>query len=164
MSRLPWSLLSALLLAAACNHAPAPAPAADAPPPDTASLPFETLVQRSIPGQSGPARREVVRDQAAWQAAWTALREGSDLPAEPPVVDFARQMVIVAAMELQSCVSRVTIQSVTRTAGLLVVDVLEAPPAPNCVCITSERPIHVIRLERVDLPEKFGVEQGVTIC
>ena len=161
MSRLPLSLLAALLLAA-CNHAPAPA---NAPPEDAAAgLPFETLVQRSIPGQSGPARREVVRDQAAWQAAWTALREGSDLPAEPPAVDFARQMVILAAMEMQSCVSRVTIQSVTRTAGALVVDVLEAPPAPTCVCITSERPIHIIRLERVDLPERFEVEQGVTSC
>jgi hypothetical protein len=53
---------------------------------------------------------------------------------------------------------------VTRTADALVVDLLEAPPAPNCVCITSERPIHVIRLERVDLPERFEVERGVTSC
>jgi hypothetical protein len=73
-------------------------------------------------------------------------------------------MVILAAMETQGCVSRVTIRSVTRTADALLVDVLEAPPAPNCVCITSERPIHVIRLERVDLPERFEVERGVTSC
>jgi hypothetical protein len=152
-------LLAVLLLVAACSQAPA-RPAE----PAAATLPFETLVQRSVPGQSGPTRREVVRDQAAWQTAWTALREGSNLPAEPPAVDFAHQMVILAAMETQSCVSRVTIRSVTRTAGALVVDVLEAPPAPNCVCITSERPIHLIRLERVDLPERFEVERGVTSC
>lgn len=151
-------LLSVVLLAAACSHAPSQAPAA------AAALPFETVVQRSIPGQSGPTRREVVRDQAAWQATWGSLREGSDLPAEPPTVDFAREMVILAAMETQSCVSRVTIRSVTRADGALVVDLLEAPPAPNCVCITSERPIHVIRLERVDLPERFEVERGVTSC
>jgi hypothetical protein len=147
-----------LLLAAACSQAPARSAES------AAVLPFETLLQRSFPGQSGPAVREVVRDQAAWRAAWTTLREGSDLPAEPPAVDFDRQMVILAAMEMQSCVSRVTIRSVTRTAGALAVDVLEAPPAPNCVCITSERPIHVIRLERVDLPETFEVERGVTSC
>ena len=149
-------------LAAACSQAPAPPSggAAEA----AAAVPFETLVQRSIPGQSGTERREVIRDQNAWQAAWTALREGSNLPAEPPTVDFNRQMVIVAALETQSCVSRVTIRSVTRTAGALAIDLLEAPPAPNCVCITAERPIHVIRLERVDLPERFEVERGVTSC
>lgn len=152
-------LFLALLLAAACSHAPTKAPAKQA-----ADLPFETLVQRSIPGQSGPVRREAVRDPEAWRSAWAALREGSDLPAEPPAVDFARQMVIVAAMDTQSCVSRVTIRAATRTGDALVVDLLEAPPAPNCVCITSERPIHVIRLERVDLPERFEVERGVTSC
>ncbi len=158
MTRLQLALLSALLLAAACSQAPS------GPAEPAAALPIETLVQRSIPGQSGSTRREAVRDQDTWQAAWAALREGSDLPAEPPAVDFTRQMVILAAMETQGCVSRVTIRSVTRTADALLVDVLEAPPAPNCVCITSERPIHVIRLERVDLPERFEVERGVTSC
>lgn len=153
------SRLLAILLLAACSHAPAQAPDA------AAGLPFETLVQRSIPGQSGPTRREVVRDETAWRAAWAGLREGSDLPEEPPAVDFGRQMVIVAAMETQSCISKVTIQSVTRTAGgPLVIKILEAPPAPNCVCITSERPIHVIRLERIDQAEQLEVERGVTSC
>jgi len=146
-----------LLLAAACSQAPA----RSAEP--VVALPFETLVQRSFPGQSGRALREVVRDQAAWKTLWTALREGSDLPEEPPAVDFDRQMVILATMETQGCVSRITIRSVTR-ADALVVDVLEAPPAPNCVCVTSERPVHVIRLERVDLPGRFEVERGVTSC
>jgi hypothetical protein len=151
-------LLCALLLAAACTHAPTRETAA------AASLPFETLVQQSIPGQSGPTRREVVRDESAWRAAWATLREGSALPEEPPAVDFGRQMVILAAMETQSCVSRVTLRTVTRSADALVIDLLEAPPAPNCVCITSERPIHVILLERVGLPERFEVERGVTSC
>jgi hypothetical protein len=153
------TVAAVLLLAAACSQAPA-----RPSEPAAAALPFETLLQRSIPGQSGPERREVIRDQAAWQSAWTAIREGSDLPAEPPTVNFKRQMVILAAMETQSCVSRVTLRSVTRTAGALAIDLLEAPPAPNCVCITAERPIHIIRLERVDLPERFEVERGVTSC
>jgi len=160
MSRLLVVLLSGLLLAAACSS---PAPARDSAPA-AAVLPFETLLQRSIPGQSGPSRREVIHDQEAWQKAWTEIREGSDLPAEPPAVDFDRQMVILAALETQSCVSRVTLRTVTRTAGALVVDLLEAPPAPNCVCITAERPLHVIRLERVDLPARFEAERGVTSC
>lgn len=160
MSR-SFGLLLGLLLAAACTSQAAPA---RDPQPAAAALPFETLLQRSFPGQAGPARREVIHDQAAWQQAWTTLREGSDLPAEPPPVDFDRQMVILAAMETQSCVSKVTIRQVTRSAGALAVDLLEAPPAPNCVCITSERPVHVIRLERIDQPARFDVERGVTSC
>jgi hypothetical protein len=153
-------LLTAVLVLAACSQAPA----SNDPAPAPAALPFETVVQRSFPGQGGPTRREVVHDAAAWRKAWTELREGSDLSEEPPAVDFERQMVILAAMETQGCVSRVTIRSVTRNADALVVDLLEAPPAPNCVCITSERPIHVIRLEKVDLPARFEVERGVTSC
>ena len=157
-------LLAALLLAAACSQAPIHPSGGAAEATEAVDLPFETLVQRSLPGQSGPTRREVFRDEAAWSKAWAELREGSALPAEPPEVDFDHQMVILAAMETQSCVSRVTIRSVTRTAGALGLDLLEAPPAPSCVCITSERPIHVIRLERSDLPARFTAERGVTSC
>lgn len=151
-------LLLVFLLAAACSNAPA------REKPAAAALPFETLVQASNPGQSGTSRREVIRDETAWRTVWAEIREGSSLPEEPPAVDFGREMVILAALETQGCVSRVTIRAVTRTADEVVVDLLEAPPAPNCVCITSERPIHLVRLERVDLPVRFDAERGVTEC
>jgi hypothetical protein len=154
-------LLLVLLLAAACSNAPVPNAQDE---PAAAAIPFETLVQASNPGQAGPSRREVIRDEATWRAAWKELREGSALPEEPPAVDFGRDMVILAALETQGCVSRVTIRAVTRTADALVVDLLEAPPAPNCVCITSERPIHLVRLPRIDLPARFEAERGVTEC
>lgn len=154
-------LLLVFLLAAACSNAPARNSGNE---PAAAALPFETLVQASNPGQGGPSRREVIRDETAWRTIWAEIREGSALPEEPPAVDFSREMVILAALETQGCVSRVTIRAVTRTADALVVDLLEAPPAPNCVCITSERPIHLVRLERVDLPVRFEAERGVTEC
>jgi hypothetical protein len=154
-------LLIILLLAAACSNAPVPTAQDE---PAAAAVPFETLVQASNPGQAGPSRREVIRDEANWRAAWKELREGSALPEEPPAVDFNREMVILAALETQGCVSRITIRSVTRTADALVVDLLEAPPAPNCVCITSERPIHLVRLPRIDLPARFEAERGRTDC
>ncbi|HYN22871.1 MAG TPA: hypothetical protein VE078_18060 [Thermoanaerobaculia bacterium] len=127
-------------------------------------LKLETIVQQSNPGQAGGTVREVVKDQAAWSALWAELRKGSGLPEEPPAVDFAREMVIVAAMETQSCVSRVTVKSAGDTGGELVVDILEEPPAPNCVCITAERPIHVVRLRRADAPPHFAVQRGQTNC
>lgn len=151
-------VLVLFLLAAACSNGSVPEAAA------AASLPIETLLQQSNPGQSGPARREVIRDEATWKTVWAELREGSALPAEPPAVDFARDMVILAAMETQGCVSRVTIRGVARQGQELIVDLLEAPPAPNCVCIVSERPVHLIRLQQSDLPVRFEAEQGRTEC
>jgi len=127
---------------------------------------FETLVQRSIPGQTGDQLREVVRDEAAWKALWARLREsdGGVLPAEPPAVDFKKDMVIAAALPTQGCVSKVTIRGVVHRPGELVVDLLEAPPASNCVCIVSARPIHVVRLPRSAEPVRFEVEREVTAC
>jgi hypothetical protein len=156
---LGFALLGGLLMAASCDGAK-PAPSANQTPP----LELETLVQQSIPGQGGETVREVIRDQAAWTAMWAKLREGSALPETPPAVDFKKDMVIVAAMQTQPCVSRVTVRSAAESGGELVVGILEAPPAPNCVCFTSERPIHAVRVRKTDAPPRFDVEQGQTPC
>jgi hypothetical protein len=164
---LPLALAAAGLLALACLGA-SPAsgrgrsPAKPAPGP----LGFETLVQRSIPGQTGDQLREVARDETSWKALWARLREGDGgaLPAQPPAVDFEKDMVIAAALPTQGCVSKVTIRGVVRKPGELVVDLLEAPPAPNCVCFVSARPIHVVRLPRSAEPVRFEAERGVTTC
>jgi hypothetical protein len=158
--------LSALLLAACSGSAAGPAgsPAAGTAPGGGGPLEVTTIVQQSNPGQSGDTVREVIRDQAAWTALWTKLREGSALPEAAPEVDFAKDMVIAAAMPTQGCVSKVTIRAVSREGDGLVVDVLEAPPAPNCVCFVSERPIHVVRVPKAGGEARFAVEQGRTSC
>ena len=127
---------------------------------------FETLVQRVIPGQPGDQVREVVRDRAAWRDLWFKLRERDSgaLPHQQPAVDFDKNMVIVVAMPAQSCVSKVTIRGITHQPGALVVDLLEAPPAPNCFCMVSERPIHAVTLPRSTDPVRFVATQGVTAC
>lgn len=159
---LPLVLLLALM---ACNGSSRPGPSLpDEPRPGPVA--FETVIQRSIPGQSGGEVREAARDAAVWGPLWSRLREGAGdtLPEEPPAVDFSRDMVIAAAMPTQGCVSRVTIQGISQRRGELVVDLLEAPPAPNCVCITSERPLHVVRLHRSPDPVRFEATRGQTSC
>jgi len=158
-----WAAMGLLLAGVAgCGSSGPAVPAENSP--QEGSIELQTIVQQSNPGQGGETVREVVRDEASWRALWVKLREGSALAEEPPAVDFTREMVAVAAMETQSCVSRVTIRSAVRAGNELVLDVLEAPPAPNCICITSERPIHVVRLPKVDAPERFTVERGLTPC
>lgn len=156
-------LAAAVFLALACNGSTEPS--RQGAPPDSA-VSFTTILQRSIPGQAGGEIREAARDQASWAALWARLREGGGdaLPPEPPAVDFPREMAIAVAMPTQGCVSKVTIRSITPIRGEIVVDLLEAPPAPNCVCITSERPLHAVRLPRVEGAVRFVAERGLTSC
>jgi len=160
MKRLLGLLLAAVVLtAASCNgEKTVTEPGGKATEASTVEL--TTIVQQSIPGGSGGTVREVIRDQVALAAMWTQL----GLSGAPPVVDFEKEMVIAAAMELQPCVSRVTIRSASEQGGELAVDILEAPPAPNCVCITAERPIHLVRLRKVAAPPRYNVERGLTPC
>lgn len=163
MSRAATFATAALLTLACAGAAepqrgqrPAQAPAAP-----------ETIVQRSVPGQSGGEIRQVARDAAAWRALWAELRQGASdglLPTEPPAVDFSREMAVAVAMPTQSCVSRVTIRSIQRTGGEVVVNLLEAPPAPNCRCMVASRPIHAVRLPRMEGTVRFVAERGQTPC
>jgi hypothetical protein len=158
--RFAWAAAGLLVLACRGSATPDPNPGT-AP----AEIVLETTLQRSIPGQGGGEIREVARDEAAWKTLWDRLREGGGvLPADPPAVDFTKSMVIAAAMPTQPCVSKVTIRGVRRSGGELVVDLLEAPPAPNCTCFVSERPLHVVRLPRSADPVRFEAERGVTPC
>lgn len=174
------ALLAGMFATVACaGGGTSSIPPQDAPPPGQ-PVAIETILQQSLPGQTGDTLRQVVRDQVAWTEFWSAFREGSSLSAEPPAVDFTKDMVMVAAMRTQPCVSKVTIRGVVlqevpgaeegqgeqgeERAQELVVDLLEAPPAPNCVCITSERPVHIVRLPKSDAAPRFVVERGQTSC
>jgi hypothetical protein len=162
------SLSAVALLALACAGVAAP-------PQDRAAkggkpVAFTTIVQQAIPGQAGQQVRAVARDADTWRALWAALRKdgGETLPAEPPAVDFPREMVLAVAMPTQSCVSKVTIQSIGHlgnpSGGTLLVNLLEAPPAPNCRCIVASRPIHAVRLPRTAGTPRFVVTRGQTSC
>ena len=158
-----FALVAAGLLVLACRGSATPEPTPGTAP---AAIVLETVLQRSLPGQAGGEIREVARDEASWKALWDRLREGGGdvLPTEPPAIDFKKDMVLAAAMPTQSCVSKVTLRGIVRSGGELVVNLLEAPPAPNCTCFVSERPIHVVRLPRSADPVRFEAERGVTPC
>ncbi len=156
-------LAAALVFSACESAAPRQNPPSDQ---ETArTLPIESLDQRSRPGHAGGEIRRVATDAAAWQRAWDELRQGSEmLPANPPAVDFPRKMAILVAMPLQSCVSKVQVRSAREEAGELIVDLLEQPPAPNCVCIVAERPFQAVELDRSDLPVRFEVTIEPRAC
>jgi hypothetical protein len=160
----PTAFLALALALAACTAGPSPGNAGGPAAPDTSAVPFETLVQTAVPGQAGKEVRRAVRDDAAWRALWSELRQDSSLAEQPPAIDFDREMVVAAAMETQSCVSRVTVRAIRRSGDGLTVDLLEEPPAPNCRCIVAARPLHVVRLQKVPGDVRFTAERGQLSC
>jgi hypothetical protein len=125
---------------------------------------FTTLAQAAVPGQNGGEIRQVIRDAATWTRTWADLRAGSSLPEAPPAVDFQTEMVIVAAMPTQSCVSKVTLRSIQTAGSNLVADALEEPSSPSCKCITSQRPFHAVRVARSDAAVHFAVTAKPRVC
>ncbi len=94
----------AALLAAGCGSRPGaeavpPASAtADSPAPRAATVvdSTATLFHASQSGYDEPGTL-VIRDRAAWEAAWARLHRGGGAP-PAPAVDFGRDMVLVAAL------------------------------------------------------------------
>lgn len=157
-------LLFGVCFGAACAdelHPAAPGRSAGRP---GGPVPFTTLAQAGVPGQTGGEVRQVVRDATAWSQVWAGLQAGSALPATPPEVDFGTDMVIVAAMATQPCVSQVTIRAIHRSAKGLRVDLREEPPAANCRCIVSQRPLHAVRLPRSEGAVEFSVTSKPRAC
>jgi hypothetical protein len=153
----------ATLIAAVLTCGAVAATSGDSAGPASAELKkevtFETIEQRSVPGQSGSEVREGLNDPAAWQKVWDNLSDGSGMDEQAPAVDFKSEMVIAAAMPTQGCVSRVTIRGIRTTDEGLVVDLLEQPPAEGVVCVVSERPFHAVRLARHEGSVRWEVEQ-----
>jgi hypothetical protein len=167
IAAIPRAVLAAasiVLACAACAGAANPPRSAATPPAKT--IDFQTIDQRGLPGQSGGEIRKVARDETSWKALWAELRAGGGetLPETPPEIDFLRETAIVVAMPTQSCVSKVTIQSVVRHGNATVVNLLEAPPAPNCVCAVAQRPFHAVRLPRIEGEVRFVAKRGQTSC
>ena len=68
------------------------------PPPLTVT----SVATLSAPdGVFDAAAQQVVRDPAAWQALWTRLHANASAAPVLPPVDFAKDMVVVAAMGMK---------------------------------------------------------------
>ena len=136
-------LALAASLAAACAGA-APADENDA------EQRLRTVLAESRSGLAS-ARREVVRDAASWARLWAEIHDERS-PAPPlPAVDFAREMLVVAALGTRpSGGYSVAVQKVVVHGDTLDVSVLESCPARDAmVTMALTQPVHVVRLPRI---------------
>lgn len=157
-------LLTAVLLAgvAACGRDPRiPSDAQDlslAPSADWRSSFYYT-------GYRYPAR-EVIRDQQAWDSAWSTIHWGSSSVAAPPAVDFATEMVVLAAMG-EHPTGGYSIQISEAALGVDAIYVLVTEKSPGQRCGLTQaltQPVALARLPRFDGEVKFLESQQTTNC
>lgn len=118
-----------------------------------APLPLTELAR----GHYGPctaARREVVRDAAAWSRTWTEVQATRTAP---PPVDFDGQLALVACLgERRSGGHAIEIVSVEVTDTELIVSVRVTSPAAGAITTQAlTQPFHIVRVARSTLPVRW---------
>lgn len=171
MSRRLSLTLSALLLAAGCGGAGTLGPG-DARSAGPAGDPVPLTRLRPEPYSfsfySGltDSARVVVRDAREWEAVWREVWR-NQTPVPPlPEIDFAREMVVVAALGSRSSGGYgIIVERAARTREGVEVSVLKQSPGPRCgapAAITT--PVDIARLGRVDGAVRFIERPEVREC
>jgi hypothetical protein len=149
------------LLGAACSDANAP--------PDLGNpVPFERLRAESYSftyysGMDTP-ERIVVRDAATWSDVWAQINSRSS-PVPEPVVDFSRDMLVVAAQGSHSTGGfSILVEGVGESGGRLNVAIHSYSPY-NCVTTEAfSQPVDIARLPRSDKPVNFVERATIRNC
>jgi hypothetical protein len=112
-------------------------------------------------GFTDPARI-VVRDDDEWRRVWGRIRAGS----EPPAVDFAANMALVAALGTKrSGGFDIRIESLDASNGEWLVTVVEHTPAPGCQVLAAlTSPADVVVVPRSDAEVAFRTVAAQTRC
>jgi hypothetical protein len=110
--------------------------------------------------------RLIVRDLTTWRAVWAAIWRNITPVPEPPVVDFAREMIVVAALgERQSGGFGIFIESARVTSNGLAVGIRTVAPGPRCNTFgASTQPVDIARLSRIDGVVRFTDVAVVADC
>ena len=107
-----------------------------------------------------------IRSSAEWEAQWRRMTARYGNPPPPPPVDFAREMVLMAAMGNRPTGGyRVVIDRVLPRPDALEAFVRHISPGPRCgttQAITS--PVDLVRVPATDKPVRWVVEQEVVDC
>jgi hypothetical protein len=147
------SLALAVALLAACGggagSGPGEQPSGIVLQPPEASSPYSAFTEPS---------RLVVRDEAAWGEAWAAIHGPVSDPPPLPAVDFAREMILVAALGPRSSGGyTVTFSAVAPAGDGLRATVQETAPGAGCVTATViTSPVVAVRVPRVEGAVQFA--------
>lgn len=125
-------------------------------PPGAVALqvsPFAQTIANFIYNTGGQTRqRTVIRDQSAWESFWANATKNFTNPPAVPSVDFAQEMVIVAAMGGRPTGGySIAIESAHEAGATVYVTVREISPGANCVVTQAgTSPVTAARVPRRD--------------
>jgi hypothetical protein len=151
---------------AAVDPAENRAPVGAAVPVPITRLRVEPVSFTTTSGLRSP-QRTVIRDAAAWRAAWAEL--SARVAPEPPLpaVDFASELVVLVALgERPTSGYQILVDSARTTAdGGVVVHVRTISPAARCgVFQVLTQPVDLARLPSVSGPITFRDQAVVVDC
>lgn len=121
---------------------------------------LETLARGAYSGLT-VERMEATSDAAAYAEYWRRINRG-----EPPAVDFAEEMVIIAALgERRTGGYSIEVTVIEPAADALRVYVLLRSPGPQCMTTQAlTQPYHIVKTRRSGKPVKFEVLHEVINC
>jgi len=106
-----------------------------------------TLLLSAFSGFRDP-QQTVVRDQDAWQQAWTVAHAAME-PAPPvPAVDFGAETVLLVAMGTASSGGHaISIDSMDASGTSQVIYLTRTTPGPTCMtAAVITNPVHIVKV------------------
>jgi hypothetical protein len=110
--------------------------------------------------------RRAILTAGEWEAFWLAFHGPLEPKPDAPVIDFSRQMVLVAAMgERATGGYQIAIESVYRAAGKLLVRVEETAPGAGCILTQAlTAPVTAVVVARSEEAVEFQDRTIVVSC
>ena len=110
--------------------------------------------------------RLTVQDRADWRTVWARIAGPNDA-AEPPAVDFTREMLLVAGMGEQPCMGYlINIDTIFRDDDRRIYAVVrERHRGAGCGCLNEVvSPVDVVRVPRTIRPVTFLERRESNVC
>ena len=124
---------------------------------------FQTVFKATNTGVH-ERRGEVILSQERWEEVWSEIHAGQQTPGVPaPTIDFGTNMLVMASMgdEPDGCWD-IGITEVRAVVVRLEVAVAETRPPLSCTCpAVVVQPVHVVQVERADLPAQFRFVRSI---
>ena len=153
----------AIVFAGACGAAPAAPDASE--PLAVVRLRPEPVPLTYTSGLSEP-QELVVRDAAAWAQVWEAIWRNHSPRPPLPDVDFAKEMVVVAALGARPTGGySVFVDSASSAPGAVSIRIRTVSPGRECaVTLAVTQPVDAARVARRDGPVVFSRRNEVADC
>ena len=121
----------------------------------------QTLAKATIPSHGPVQVREVVRNQARYEAVWREL--WGDREIFRPPVDFDREMVVAVTHPTEACLGEVEIARIEPHGFGATVKLGQSRPH-LCLCAVAETTFHIVRAPRLAGPVDFEVHEIPSRC